>query len=35
LTIVQIMNQHRQGIDYAAAMVNAGASQWNLIWEPL
>ena len=27
LTIVQIMNQHRQGIDYAAAMVNAGASQ--------
>ena len=27
LTIVQIMNQHRQGLDYAAAMVTAGASQ--------
>ena len=27
LTIVQIMDQHRQGLDYAAAMVTAGASQ--------
>jgi hypothetical protein len=27
LTIVQIMSQHRQGLDYAAAMVTAGASQ--------
>ena len=27
LTIVQIMNQHRQGLDYAAAMITAGASQ--------
>ena len=27
LTIMQIMNQHRQGQDHAAAMVTAGASQ--------
>jgi hypothetical protein len=26
LTMVQIMNQHKQGIDYARALINAGAS---------
>ena len=26
LTMVQIMNQHKQGIEYAEAMINAGAS---------
>jgi hypothetical protein len=25
LTMVQIMNQHKQGIDYAQAIINAGA----------
>ena len=26
LTMVQIMNQHKQGIDYAQALIDAGAS---------
>ena len=26
LTMVQIMNQHKQGLDYAQAMMTAGAS---------
>jgi hypothetical protein len=31
--MVQIMNQHQQGIDYAQAMINAGASAWYLTRE--
>jgi hypothetical protein len=26
--MVQIMNQHKQGLDYAQAMMTAGASGW-------
>ncbi len=26
LTMVQVMNQHKQGADYAEALINAGAS---------